>query len=213
MFGDLARGNRWADIGTGSGGILDLLAPASLEAVGVEPHDAMRTLIASRGHDVVASVDELSSRGGESFNLVTMFHVLEHLHDPIGILRQISRLMNAGSKLIIEVPHAKDALLLRYASPEFRHFTMWSEHLVLHTKTSLEAVIRASGYDVVEMFGVQRYPLANHLYWLSQGQPGGQDIWRDLVDPMLDSEYERLLRARDESDTIIAIAHPRATTF
>lgn len=40
----------------------------------------------------------------EEFALVTMTHVLEHLHDPRGTLREISRVLKTNDLVVIEVP-------------------------------------------------------------------------------------------------------------
>jgi len=209
MFGSVISNKRWLDIGTGSGGILDLLAGECLSAVGVEPHDHTRAMVVERGHEVVASVGDLSAGGYPQFDVATMFHVMEHLHDPVSLLNQVRTRLNPNGMLVVEVPHARDALLVRYGSEVFRDFTMWSEHLILHTAKNLTCVLEEAGYEILEITGVQRYPLANHLRWLSHGEPGGQEVWDCLVDDPLDSEYERLLRSLGETDTIIAIAQPR----
>ena len=56
---------------------------------------------------------------------------------------------------------------------EFQKFTLWSQHLILHTRESLiPDFCQPLGFDDVIVDGVQRYPLSNHLGWLSTGAPG-----------------------------------------
>ena len=61
------------------------------------------------------------------FDCIMLNHVLEHLYDPIDILKNIKKRMNEKTLLIIEVPHAND-YLIKMNCEEFKKFTFWSEH-------------------------------------------------------------------------------------
>ena len=63
-----------------------------------------------------------------------------------------------------------------------------------------------AGFDNVVVQGFQRYPLANHMYWLEQGKPGGQNAWSFLQDEPTDSSYANLLEKLGATDTLIAVA-------
>jgi len=51
---------------------------------------------------------------------------------------------------------------------------------------------------------IQRYPLANYLYWLANGKPGGHQKWHFLNSPELHAAYEKQLAAIGKCDTILA---------
>jgi len=54
---------------------------------------------------------------------------------------------------------------------------------------------------------VQRYPLSNHINWLSNGKPGGHKSSLSLIDtPALTSAYSDSLARIDATDTLVAIA-------
>lgn len=106
--------------------------------------------------------------------------------------------------MIIEVPHARDALFTLYDCEEFKKFTFWSEHLVLHTRHSLQLLLKAAGYPEHQVMGYQRYPLANHLYWMAKGEPGGHDKWHMLASKEVQSSYSSVLSGIDRTDTLIA---------
>lgn len=200
-FGDHIHGRRWLDVGTGSGDILDVLGSRAARAVGIEPNSADRAAARARGLDVRHAVEEIA---GESFDVITLFHVLEHLPDPLAMLRQLAALLAPRGLILIEVPHARDMLLAEYDCAAFRAFTLWSEHLVLHTRDSLAAVIAAAGLECQAISGYQRYPLANHLHWLRHGAPGGHERWSFLRDERLDQAYGAVLAGLDRTDTLIA---------
>ena len=137
-----------------------------------------------------------------------MFHVLEHLPDPLPVLRAIrGKLAAESGMLVVEVPHARDFLLSELHNEAFTAFTLWSQHLVLHTRESLSLLLRAAGFVDVEVVGVQRYGLANHLTWLSEGKPGGhQGALARLETEALGDAYAAALAGIDATDTLVATA-------
>ena len=142
----------------------------------------------------------------EYFDVITLFHVFEHLLEPLDALRVIHSKMVGGGRLVIEVPHANDFLITSLNLDAFKAFTFWSEHLILHTRESLEILLREAGFlDVCET-AHQRYPLANHLYWLAEGKLGGHKEWPFLVNTELDSAYQSKLAQLDNTDTLIVAA-------
>ncbi len=203
QFGMLIRQAKWLDVGTGAGGILDLLGSQAREACAVEPQVGARQQLLLLGHRVYPDIQKVPDY---DFEIVTLFHVLEHLTDPVGTLRLIREKMVAGGKLIVEVPHARDFLITFLQSEAFKKFTFWSEHLMLHTRRSLDVFVREAGFTDVRIEGFQRYPLANHLYWLAKGEPGGHKHWNHLQSGALNRAYASLLTRLDKTDTLIAVA-------
>ena len=59
----------------------------------------------------------------------------------------------------------------------------------------------------IQIYGVQRYGLANHFRWLIDGLPGGhKSPLVTLETPTLENAYEAALARMDATDTLIAIA-------
>lgn len=201
LYGPLIRGRQWLDVGAGAGGVLELLASSATRACAVEPQQGAREALLAAGHEAYASLGDIPDA---QFDVVTLFHVLEHMPDPVGVLREIAARLSTDGRVIIEVPHARD-LLLWLECDAFKRFTLWSEHLILHTRVSLDAVCRAAGLAAIEITGVQRYPVANHLHWLATGRPGGHRVWAHLVDDELSRAYAATLTRVDRTDTLAAI--------
>jgi 2-polyprenyl-3-methyl-5-hydroxy-6-metoxy-1,4-benzoquinol methylase len=194
---------KWLDIGTGAGGILDMLSPFALSCAAVEPQKGARDQLIKCGYNVYSDINEAPA--GE-YDVVTLFHVFEHLTEPIKSLEIISEKMRNSGKLIIEVPHANDFLLSFLALESFKEFTFWSEHLILHTRQSLRSFLEKAGFTEISIYGYQRYPLANHMYWLAEGKPGGHLRWAELSSPELERDYSGMLDKIDKTDTLIAVA-------
>ena len=200
QFRSLINGKIWMDVGTYAGGVLDLLKPAAERVCAVEPQRDMCRMLKESGYEVYQSVDDYPR---SDLEVVSLFHVFEHVHDPLGILQSLYAKMAPGGTLIVEVPHARD-ILFRLES--FRDFSLWSEHLILHTKFSLQRFLTQAGFQNVRVDGYQRYGLANHLQWWFEGKPGGHQMGARLNKGWLDRWYTQKLMASDQTDTIIGYA-------
>jgi len=192
------HGQSYLDIGAANGNMLKSCAEIFDIVEGVEPNYEMSKHIPFMTYD---SIEELEP---DKYSMVTMYHVLEHIPNPIEFLSRVRESMSTGGILIIEVPHAKDALLTYYDLEEFKAFTFWSQHLILYTRDVLCKILREAGFTSETTFGDQRYNLSNHMYWLKERKPGGQYKFR-MRAPQLESKYTLWLEGRDMTDTIVAI--------
>lgn len=106
----------------------------------------------------------LDKLGDIRFDIITAFHVIEHLIDPVEALRKLSTKLRPNGKLVIEVPNSEDALLKLYRSKAFSEFTYWSCHLYLFNVKTLDILAKKAGLQTIFIKHIQRYSLANHLY-------------------------------------------------
>jgi 2-polyprenyl-3-methyl-5-hydroxy-6-metoxy-1,4-benzoquinol methylase len=198
----LAKDKAILDIGTGNGNFVAEISKIAREAVGIEPEKRLNESFKMRNLKIMGSLEEVEDK----FDLVTMFHVLEHIPEPIKFLTSVKNNIKIDGLLVIEVPNLDDALLKIYESSSFSNFTFWDNHLYTYNARTLEAIIKAAGFRHVEILGVQRYSLANHLYWLVKGKPGGHKIWSFMNSDEIQKSYEELLSKFGGTDTLIAFA-------
>jgi SAM-dependent methyltransferase len=171
----------------------------------VEPEVRLKRHYEDHGLTVFPKLSHLPPDIQEAgYDIITMFHVLEHIPDPRSLLGQLSTLLTKDGQLIVEVPSADDALLTLYHCAPFSHFTYWSCHLFLYTAKTLEMLFSQANLGINYIRQIQRYPLSNHLYWLATGKPGGHEKWHFLDSPELRAVYEKQLAAIGKCDTIIA---------
>ena len=202
-FKTSVSGKIWLDFGCGLGGALDEMARLAKFAVGLDPNLIRARHCRDNGHQIVDNIESCES---DFFDVVTLFHVFEHLVNAEQELHNVRRVLKDDGELILEIPHARDFLFTSLDCEDFKAFTFWSEHLVLHTRDSIRRVLQTSGFKDVEVTGCQRYPLENHLYWLSHAKPGGHSHFSFLQDEELSSCYERKLLEIDQTDTLIVRA-------
>jgi 2-polyprenyl-3-methyl-5-hydroxy-6-metoxy-1,4-benzoquinol methylase len=204
---ELIAGRRLLDVGCGNGGFLLKARHVAKVAVGVEPEAALSEHFSRERLAVYRSIDAIMA----AFDVITLFHVLEHIADPRGFLLGLKRLTSPKTRIVVEVPNANDALLRLYQCEAFARFTYWSCHLFLFTAETLGRLFKQVGATVHEIKGIQRYSPANHLYWLACGKPGGHKIWSALDSPGLVQEYGKQLASAGMTDTLLAsISFPEA---
>jgi ubiquinone/menaquinone biosynthesis C-methylase UbiE len=115
---------RLLDIGTGTGRVLELLAPRISQGVGVDASKAMLALARSRlaragiGHCSVRLADMYRlPLATASFDVAVMQMVLHYADDPSGVLAEAARVVRPGGRLIVVelAPHGRDELLTKLA--------------------------------------------------------------------------------------------------
>lgn len=192
------------DFGCGEGLFLERVNGKAKTSTGVEVEERCVRRIKEKG---IPCVRALSDIDDESVDSIFSFHVLEHLDEPLDTLRAMRSKLRPGGRLIVEVPHAKDFLLHSLGLHAFKDFTLWSQHLILHTRDSLRNFLFESGFSVEVITGCQRYSIANHMTWAAHRKPGGhksQLCW--LGSPELNESYAEALAKADQTDTLVAIA-------
>lgn len=191
------------DFGCGAGGFLLKAREIATVAEGVEPELRLQEHFSRSGLKIWPGIEILQASGSK-FDLITAFHVVEHLPDPREALTQLASLLAEGGELIVEVPSANDALLTLYSCDAFSHFTYWSQHLYLFDSQTLSDLVNQAGLNLRWIKQVQRYPLSNHLHWLSKGKAGGHQTWSFLDSPSLNEAYGNQLAALGLCDTLLA---------
>jgi 2-polyprenyl-3-methyl-5-hydroxy-6-metoxy-1,4-benzoquinol methylase len=193
------RNKRLLDFGCGAAGFLQRAQTLAAEVTGIE----LETRVRDYWEGKISVVPSLEAAGG-GFDLITAFHVIEHLHDPRATISRLAAALTPNGRMILEVPSANDALLTLYDCDAFQCFTYWSQHLFLFNAATLGTLARQAGLRVAAVQHYQRYPLSNHLHWLSHGKPGGHQRWAFLDTPELTAAYASSLAAMGRTDTLIA---------
>jgi len=103
--GRVTDGERILDVGCRRGLTLQAMREQfQIEAVGIEPGQSDAAVARELGIEVHAGVFETFDPGDRKFDQVQMFHVLEHLHDPVAALTKLRSFLKPTGRIVIEVP-------------------------------------------------------------------------------------------------------------
>lgn len=118
--------------------------------------------------------DAFAGANAQAFDVVTLWHVLEHVEDPAALLALAGRVLRPGGSLWIEVPNLDDELAA--LSPAYRTRSFMREHISYFSPAVLERTARRVFPDAaIEMHGYQRYGIFNYFHWIHFNAPQGAD--------------------------------------
>jgi 2-polyprenyl-3-methyl-5-hydroxy-6-metoxy-1,4-benzoquinol methylase len=154
---------RVLDVGCGSGAFLDLAREAGCETFGLELNPTAAAKAEQKGHNIFNEPLErlsVNSTGGY-FDLITLFQVLEHLSNPVSMLKSAVELVRDGGYVAIAVPSEEGVLRLNPWDP-----TQWPPHHVSRwRRADLAQLGRAAGLKLVECGGDRLYGSDIVVHW------------------------------------------------
>jgi len=135
------RVSRVLDFGAGEGHLVAAFRSLGLIADGVETSAAARDQARRRYGLELEQAPRLGAH--ERYDLIVLQHSLEHVADPVGVLRQLAGLLDPSGSMIIEVPNASSFEMLR---PSRRQSILdVPVHLYHFTPRTLSEILAAAG--------------------------------------------------------------------
>jgi SAM-dependent methyltransferase len=111
-----ASHGRLLDIGCGDGTFLRAMSRRSWEVHGVEPDPRARERAAHAGTTVDSALQDVVVSGQPGFDLVTLWHSLEHIHDLDATLSTVSILLAPAGRVLVAVPNFQSIDAVHYGS-------------------------------------------------------------------------------------------------
>ena len=132
------------DIGAGTGDFLNICKQNKWQVNGVEPSEKARKIAFAKGINCVDNTNNIKGK----FDIITMWHVLEHVEDIFKEIRTLKSLLNNNGVLIIAVPNYKS-----YDAKYYKEF--WAaydvpRHLWHFSRTSITKLFSEINMDVTE---------------------------------------------------------------
>ena len=154
--------NAALEIGCGNGFFLYELQKAGYETVrGVEPSEEAVSKAGRMKQNIFNGFFENATYAESSFDLITCFQTLDHLMNPLDILKKVFRLLKKGgiAYFIVHNEKGMQAKVFGEKSPIYD-----VEHIYLFNKNTLSGLGKRSGFNVLKVFDVKNaYPLS---YWI-----------------------------------------------
>jgi 2-polyprenyl-3-methyl-5-hydroxy-6-metoxy-1,4-benzoquinol methylase len=150
---------RLLDIGCGTGEFLDEMQHAGWEVMGLEPDAGARQQARELGLDISES-EALFSLPPASFDVITLWHVLEHVHRLDASLDAIARALRPGGFILVAVPNYTSADAEHYASFWAAYDT--PRHLYHFSPASMRRLWEAKQFEVRRV-----YPMHLDAFYVS----------------------------------------------
>ena len=139
---------RLLDVGCGKGRFLAAARDAGWDVVGIEFAHASAEAARANGVDVhEGDFLDVALPGG--FDAVTLWHVLEHLPEPLAAVARAADLVRPGGRVVISVPNI-NSLQARLGADSWFHLDL-PRHLFHFGPRSLTALVERSGLRVVRI--------------------------------------------------------------
>lgn len=148
----LPPGARCLEIGCGAGNFLELLAEAGHEVRGIDPSTGYAADARSRGLDVVAGHFPADLPGAEPYDVAVLFHVLEHVPEPVPLLAAIRERLQPDGILCLEYPDVELAARRRFLP----HTYFERAHLFDFSRATVGDALARAGFRVEETFLEER---------------------------------------------------------
>ena len=142
-------GKTLLDVGCGTGDFLKTALNAGWEVQGVEPNERARAIANRKTNNKVDTPGALDNFQDASFDVITLWHVLEHLPNLEQQIKMLSRLLKRDGILIIAVPNFK--------SYDAKHYkTFWAaydvpRHLWHFSKDSVKKLFSDIGMTLYQI--------------------------------------------------------------
>lgn len=135
------------DIGCGTGAFLEEMQKSGWKAIGLEPDESARKIAISRNLNVHPAEDLFQLR--ENVDVITMWHVLEHVHDLHRYLTKVAGVLNQDGVLLVAVPNYT-------AYDQLAYQQYWAaydvpRHLYHFSPASIRALMEKHGFRVEKM--------------------------------------------------------------
>jgi 2-polyprenyl-3-methyl-5-hydroxy-6-metoxy-1,4-benzoquinol methylase len=150
------KNGKLLDIGCGTGEFVKNMKSRGYDTFGLEPYSESvkltRKLIGKE--KVIRGYIKDIRKFPNSFDIITMWHVLEHTYEPLKEVKMIYQKLNEDGLLIFEVP-SSDSFVLKLFKDSYT-WHMVPEHNIYFTKKSLIKLLKKSGFSIIKIYSPPR---------------------------------------------------------
>ena len=151
---------KFLDIGSGTGELLNYFNQKGWETVGIEPNEKARNYAIDSYNINVFDESKLDDLQEDGFDVISLWHVLEHVYDLDERMKQIQKLGKKDSYVVIAVPNIESPDAQKYKDK-------WAaldipRHLYHFSKGSIQTLLGRYNMELVKM-----YPMRLDAFYVS----------------------------------------------
>lgn len=193
------------EIGCSSGFMLDKFSSEGMSVVGIEPSGGFSDYLKKKKYEIYKDIDDLSQKYANYFDVICHFFVLEHISDTRKFIKQQLELLRPEGLIFCEVPSATDPLTSHFNIPKFEEFYWSIAHHYYFTPDSINYLMADLEITNYEIIPEQRYDISNHVTWLQDGVPGGQNRYPEIFTNEMNEIYKNNLISNGFFDTFFLV--------
>lgn len=144
-FDEIKNAKKVLDIGCGKGVFLNVLKEAGKETHGLEPDSNAVKILEKNGHQAIQGDIFTAKIADNSYDLVTMFQVIEHIDDHESLVREVYRILKPGGYFIAETPNLA-SLSAQNKKNCWVNLDM-PRHLIIHSPQSIKNLLQKENFQ------------------------------------------------------------------
>jgi 2-polyprenyl-3-methyl-5-hydroxy-6-metoxy-1,4-benzoquinol methylase len=186
------------DYGCGTGDFLKYCIDKGHSAIGLEIDDSARKIALNKVSKEVYDPSHLSNISSHSADIITLWHVLEHIHDLHPTVKHFNRILNENGTLVIAVPNHESHDAKHYG----KHWAAYDvpRHLYHFNFASMTRLMNDEGFKLIETRTMRLDPF--YIALLSNKyQSGGMNPIKAIYIGLV-SNFKTLFNIRNSSSII-----------
>lgn len=204
IIGETVKEGKILDIGAGIGAFLNTMKAKGWEVVGIEPDEGARRQAKNLFHLDLDETDALQQIPEDSFEAITLWHVLEHVHQLHAYIERLKEILKANGKIFVAVPN--------YESTDSSIYKLyWAaydvpRHLYHFTPKSMQVLMQQHGLKIAS-----KKPMwfdSFYISLLSSKYKNGKTKWLEAAIAGLRSNLSTLFN-KDKCSSVIYIIEKR----
>ena len=152
LLGKSAQEIRLLDVGCSSGAFLDAATKLGYQAEGVEPAARAAQTAQEAGLKVHQGLLQEAGYANGQFDAVTLFEVIEHLKEPVDLLRECQRILRPGGIMLIGTGNAASwSMAAMKERWEYLSIEQHGGHISFFSPRSIGVLAQRSGFAVADI--------------------------------------------------------------
>lgn len=176
LMATVQKSDKILEIGSGYGWLIEYMRGKGYSMDGVEIDDKKREHFHSRTGSELFSFNFMFDSSATNnyadlpkYDVLAMFHTLEHISEPVLFIQRAMQLLKPGGKVYVEVPNLND--FLKDIVDVYDNFHFQAVHLQYFAPDTLKRCLELAGCSDVSITGNHYYTIENAIHWIKEKAP------------------------------------------